>query len=250
MKIFGSQKFLAVYSGFLTLVVTCVALGGFASPGRHATFDTITVERIDVVEPDGTLRMVITNNSRIPGIVLHGHEYADYGGRKATTAAGILFYDAQATESGGLTYGGRRDADGNISRFGHLSFDRYDQDQMFTIDAADDGTNHASSVTMLDQPSWSIEEYLRLLDTIQDLPPDEQEARIDEFLETHPLGAVRTVLASENYPDLPSASQNALHIRDAAGQERTRLGVDADGRPTLEFRDQAGITTHVYPPAD
>jgi hypothetical protein len=95
------------------------------SENRNPSFDTITVQRINVVEPDGTLRMVLTNNNRIPGVIVPGHEYADYGNRKPTTAAGILFYDAQATESGGLTFGGRKDSQtGRINRFGHLSFDR------------------------------------------------------------------------------------------------------------------------------
>ncbi len=248
-SVVNGQRFLVVYSGLLTLILAGALLSGFASPGGGTTFDTINVQRINVIEPDGTLRMVLSNNSRIPGIIMHGHEYADYGGRKASTAAGIIFYDAQASESGGLTFGGRKDADGAISRFGHLSFDRYDQDQMFTIDAVDDGTNHASSVLMLDQPNWSIEEYLRLLDSIQDLPPDEQEARIDEFFATHEPGAgVRTQLSNENYPDFPSFSRTVLQLSDPAGQERTRLGVDDAGDPSLEFRDEAGGVTHEYPP--
>lgn len=36
----------------------------------------------------------------------------------------MLFYDAHATESGGLTLGGQKDAQGQTSRFGHFSFDR------------------------------------------------------------------------------------------------------------------------------
>lgn len=132
MKIFGSQKVLAAYSGVLTLVFAVTMLSGFVDQ-RGARFDTITVQRINVVEPDGTLRMVLTNNRRLPGVIQHGKEYPDFADRKGRTTAGILFYDAEGSESGGLTFGGRKDAQGNIDRFGHFSFDRYEQDQMFAI---------------------------------------------------------------------------------------------------------------------
>jgi hypothetical protein len=248
-RFFNSQKFLTVYSGVLTLIVTAAALSGFTVGTANANFDTITVQRINVVEPNGKLRMVISNNNRIPGIIFKGHEYADFSGRKAKTTAGILFYDAHATESGGLTFGGRNDAQGNIPRFGHLSFDRYNQDQMFTIDAQDDGTNHASTVKMLDQPSWSIEELLQLLESVQNLPPDQQQAAIDQFLQTHPPGAgLRTLLSNENYPSSPTNSRNLLDLRDSAGRDRARLGINSSGAPSLEFLDENGTVTHRYPP--
>lgn len=245
-----AQKFLVVYSGVLTLVFAFTFLSGFMQAGiAPQSFDTISVQRINIVEPDGTIRMVISNNNRIPGIIVHGHEYADYGGRKAQTTAGMLFYDADATESGGLTFGGHKAADGSISRFGHLSFDRYNQDQMFSIDAADDGRNNASTVRMLDQPTWSIEEYLQLLDRIQNLPPDQQEAAKQKFFESHPPGiGTRTLLSNETYPDAPTQSQNGLDLRDSTGHDRTHLRIDSNANPTLQFLDQNGSVTNTYPP--
>jgi hypothetical protein len=250
MKVLTAQRLLAVYSGVVTLALTAALLSGF-SPRRDAQFDTITVQRINVVEPDGTLRMVLSNNKLIPNIIIQGHEYPDYGSRKASTAAGILFYDTHATESGGLTFGGQKDARGRISRWGHLSFDRFNQDQMFTIDARDDGTNHASSIKMLDQPAWPIQDYLQLLDRIQKLTPEAQEAAVSEFFETHPPGAgLRTLLTSENYPDAPSSSRNGLDLHDASGIVRARLALASDGTPALEFLDANGRVTHRYPPSN
>src|SRR5688500_138529 len=98
MATINAQKLLATYAGVLTLGATAALLSGFTS-GGNARFDTITVQRINVVEPDGKLRMVMTNTNRIPGIIVNGHEYTDFSDRKGKTTAGILFYDAQATES-------------------------------------------------------------------------------------------------------------------------------------------------------
>lgn len=248
MTSINGHKLLATYAGVLTVGVTAALLSGFTAEGGNARFDTITVQRINVVEPDGKLRMVLTNNNRIPGIIINGHEYADYGNRKPTTAAGMLFYDAQATESGGLTFGGLQDEQGRISRFGHFSFDRYNQDQMLTISAADDGTNHRAEIKMIDQPSWSIQEYLDLRDRIANLPQEEQDAAIAEFFETHPPGAgLRTYLGTQNFPSVPTETKNALSLRDVQGRERARMIVTQEGTPALEFLDSAGNVTHRYP---
>lgn len=248
MRRFNGQTFLVVYSGVLTAVVSVAALSGFTSATGNARFDTITVQRINVVEPDGTLRMVLTNNKKIPAIIVEGHEYSDFTGRRGSTEAGIYFYDAKATESGGLTFGGPHPTNG-IKRWGHLSFDRFNQDQMFSLDARDDGTNFRTVLQTIDQPNWKITEYLQLLEQIKDLPPAEQEAAINAFWETHPRGAgPRTVLSSENYPDAPTFSRNVLMFRDPSQQDRTRLGIDSQSLGALEFLDAAGTVTHKYPP--
>ncbi|MGH8232797.1 MAG: hypothetical protein ACREPU_01170 [Rhodanobacteraceae bacterium] len=49
----AAQRFLTVYAGALTLVLVLTFLYGFSATDRH--FDEITVHRINVVEPDGTL---------------------------------------------------------------------------------------------------------------------------------------------------------------------------------------------------
>lgn len=246
---FDAHRALVVYSGALTLACVAALLSGFTDANNaNPRFNTLTVQRINFVEPDGTLRMVLSNNNRIPGVIVAGREYADYGGRKASTAAGVLFYDANGTESGGLTFGGRQAPDGSKSRFGHLSFDAYDQDQMFAIDAVSDGTNQAAAIKIWDAPNWSIKEYLDLLDAIRNLPPAEQQQRIAAFLATHPPGRLRVLLSEENYPDAPEFSRNIFSINDQAGKERTRLGVDAQDKPSLQFLDTAGTVTHEYPP--
>jgi hypothetical protein len=247
---FNAHRALLAYSGVLTLAFVVLLLSGFtASGGRHARFDTLTVQRINFVEPDGTLRMVLSNNQKIPNVIVAGHEYPDYGGRKPSNAAGILFYDAQGTESGGLTFGGSKPGDDDRLRWGHLSFDAYDQDQMFAIDASSDGTNQAATMKIWDAPGWSIKEYLDLLDGIQGLPPEEQQARLEAFAATHPQARLRTLLSEENYPGAPEASRNVFSINDRAGNERVRLGVDAADDPRLGFRDADGEVTHEYPPS-
>jgi hypothetical protein len=250
MRRIDGQKFLITYSGVLTLLVSAALFSGFTDAGtRNARFDTLTVQRINVVEPDGTLRMVLANNNRVPTVIINGQAYPDVTGRRGSTTAGIWFYDGHGTESGGLTFGGRFDENGQIDRFGHLSFDRHNQDQMFSIDARDDGTNFSTSIRMIDQPNWPIKELLDLLVRIQNLPPEQQEAEINAFFETHPRGAgTRTLLTSDNAPDDPAQNRNVLLFRDTSATDRVRLGIDANSVGSLEFLDQGGMVSYKIPP--
>ena len=62
----------------------------------EAAFDEITVQRINLVEPDGTLRMVLSDKARIPGLVIRGKEYP----REDRQTAGMLFFNDEGTENG------------------------------------------------------------------------------------------------------------------------------------------------------
>ena len=62
MKFLSSPRFLAAYSGVLTVAFAAVVLGG-AAMVRNQTFGVITARRINIVEPDGTVRLAISNRA-------------------------------------------------------------------------------------------------------------------------------------------------------------------------------------------
>ena len=65
MRIFSDQRFLAIYSGVLTIVFAATVLCGFAAL-RSQSFDQLTVHRINFVEPDGTPRLIISDRAEFP----------------------------------------------------------------------------------------------------------------------------------------------------------------------------------------
>lgn len=101
----GVNRALLVYSVVVSTALLCGA-AAFASSDR---FKTIDVERINVREPDGTLRMVISNQANFPGTIARGKEMAH---EDRSDSAGMLFFNDEATENGGLIFGGKRGADG------------------------------------------------------------------------------------------------------------------------------------------
>ncbi len=67
-----THRSLAIYSGVLTFVFAVTVLSGFAARSKKANFDEITVRRINIVEPDGTLRMILSNKTDAPGMFIKG----------------------------------------------------------------------------------------------------------------------------------------------------------------------------------
>src|SRR5690348_2062359 len=98
-----------LYAIVMTTMVAVLALAAFRA---HDTprFKEIDVQRINVREPDGKLRMVISNSTLSPGPIAYGKPFGYPGGSRP----GIIFYNDEETENGGLTFGGKRDADGKF----------------------------------------------------------------------------------------------------------------------------------------
>jgi len=64
---------------------------------RKQNFGVITARRINIVEPDGTVRLTISNRADFPGAWNRGKEYPRPDRREA---AGMLFMSEEGTELG------------------------------------------------------------------------------------------------------------------------------------------------------
>jgi hypothetical protein len=235
-NILCNQKFLAIYSGVLTLVFVITVLAGFTAESRKASFDEITVHRINIVEPDGTLRMVLSDKSEFPGIIIKGKEHP-HPDRKT---AGMLFFNDEGTENGGLIFGGEM-KDGKGSSFGHLSFDAYEQDQIFTIDAGKTGDQSESALAMIDRPQYPISELLALTDRMKGMTEEQKKAEIAKFSKEHGAPHQRLFLGRSEDESV------ALRLKDPDGHDRVVLEVAADGTPVLRFLDKEGKTVAQLP---
>jgi hypothetical protein len=77
------------------------------SPQAPTTFDTLTVQRINVVDANGKTRFIIANSARFPDVEIRGKIYK----RSIHDAAGLVFYDVNGQETGGLVLTKLRDED-------------------------------------------------------------------------------------------------------------------------------------------
>ena len=142
------QQVLIAYSAVLSTTFAVVLLMG-AKSHRSQTFDEIEVHRINVVEPDGTLRLVISNRDRLPGVIVKGKEFP----KVDRPGAGMLFYNNEGTENGALVFGGHRNEKGEIVDSGvSLSFDKYGQgSQIVQLAGIDDKDNQFAGLAVNDE---------------------------------------------------------------------------------------------------
>lgn len=142
-----TNLFLSIYAGALTVVFLVGAVYG--NEKRTSTADEITVQRINIVEPDGTPRLIISNHAKFPGVLVHGKEEP-----LDRPQAGLIFLNDEGTETGGLIFGGRKDKDGKVrDSGGSLSFDRYGANQIVQLLGVDDAEDRLAGLVVSDSPS-------------------------------------------------------------------------------------------------
>jgi hypothetical protein len=230
MRFFSDQRFLAIYSGVLTIVFAITVLCGFAAL-RSQSFDQLTVHRINFVEPDGTPRLIISDRAEFPGMFMRGKEVPR---PDRSDVAGLLFMNDEASEMGGLIWSGLKDKDGKIQNHGHLSFDEYEQDQIFVIDSGREDQDKFSEIRIGERGDYPIQQEIDASVQINKLPKEQQAAEWKKFFTTHTGDANRIYLGRS--PD-KSAS---LRIKDDQGRNRIIIRVDAGGNPVIQFLDESG----------
>ena len=240
MKFLSNPKFLAVYSGLLTLLLCITGFAGFSKAGaRRQSFDEIDVHRINLRESDGTIRMVLSNTDKFPGAIVKGKEYPH-----PRDTAGVLFFDNEGTEDGGLIFGGKKKAgDENPESYVHMSFDLYMQDQVLVLERGEEQGHSYSRVDINDAGNWPITDAIDADKQIQSLPESQRKAAWEQFKKTHP-GNVNRIRISRT-----EDKSSLIEMKDSKGKTRIAIKVPPDGQPSLQFLDADGKVTNSYPPA-
>ena len=227
---------LQAYCLVSTTLLTVLALAAF----RHASrprFEELDVERLNVVEKDGTLRLVLANRSRLPELRIGGKVYPLRGGT-GIGSAGLIFFNDEGNENGGLVYAGGRDARGAHAS-AHLTFDQLDQDETVALSYTERDGRRGAGLTISDRPAVSIQ---AMADSIMAIRADPDSARQAARMRALQEGmrARGEVPATRVYVGkLPDRSA-VLSLADAKGRPRLRLAVDSAGAARIEFLDAEG----------
>lgn len=209
------NRLMTLYTTVLGVGVVVALLMG-AAANRNANFDTIDVKRINVREPDGTLRMVISDKALFPGLILNGTEKPH-----PRPMAGMLFYNDEGTENGGLIFNGKRDAEGKVGSGVSLTFDRYQQDQQLQLLGVDDDGNHFAGMTVND-----------VADGVQRPINSERDEADNRAGKRH--------IVRRFYAGKTPGQSSVLQLADAQGRTRLMLLVSPAGEATIQFKDEAG----------
>lgn len=230
------SRLLTAYAAGATALLIVFSLGAFRQ-AQNERFKTIDVQRINVVEPDGKLRMVISDRAESPGPIAYGKPFGYPGGSRP----GIIFYNDEETENGGLTFDGKAEPDGKFHQTEHLSFDQYNQDQIIVLEYNDQNGTREAGLTFGDRANVPIMDLVARLDSIKKLPDGPQKtAALDELRHPkngEPLYAPRLFVGRDRQKDA------VIDMADRLGKTRLRLRVDSAGVASLEFLDGNGKVT-------
>jgi hypothetical protein len=234
-KLERDVRFLKVYAVVITLAGTVFLFSGFAyQQDRRQKFEEIDVERINIVEKDGRLRMVISNRERQHPGVVDGKTMPRPNGRPP----GMIFFNHQGNEAGGLIF----DENGGNGHFVQLTFDKSRQDQTLGLRHLEsDNGQYFAGLQIWDRPNNSLADFVTKYETIQKMPNgSEKDAAMRELGREYPsserisVGKLRDKSAT-------------IVLSDGQGKPRIRMSVEETGNPKLEFLDEAGKVTYKLP---
>ena len=228
------------YAVATTTIILVLAVAGFTRGLQKQRFEEIDVERINVVEKDGKLRLVIANHARLPDPVIGGKSYPLRGG-SASGAAGMIFFNDEGNENGGMTWAGKRNGESYRASAG-LSFDQYDQDETVTLSYGDENRRRRAGLSIMDRSDEPIQIFAESLMALNKLPDGpEKTQRIQQFrqrtVERGAAGAQRLFVGKQ------TDRAAIVMLADPRGRPRLRLRVDSSGTARIEFLDAAGKVT-------
>jgi hypothetical protein len=231
-------RFLKAYAVVTSVILGVFVLAGFQQQQQRTKFEEIDVERINVVEPNGMYRMVISNRPRSIGPIYKGQPFGYAGGGRP----GIIFFNDEGTENGGLTFTGQRSADGSYRASTHMSFDQFDQDQVVNLDYSDRNGQRLMGFSINDRADVNIFDLVKQRDSIMKMGDtiarNAALARLMGPRNGVPLNAQRLFVGRD------PAKSAIVTLADRDGKPRLRFLVDSLGAARIEFLDVTGKVTH------
>lgn len=191
-------------------------------------FTEINVERINIVEKNGDLKMVISNKERQHPGRMEGKDLA-----KRTREPGIIFFNGNTDECGGLVYDSDKESAGLV-----ISVDKYKDDQVMQLQYNEDFTTHERKYGI---QFWTYgkenafkERGARFKELSGSGDAASRKKAIDQ-MRAEGLVATDRLFVGKTFKD-----DVGVFVNDAMGKPRIRLYVDRNNKAKIEVLDENG----------
>ncbi|HTX58566.1 MAG TPA: hypothetical protein VMH02_02730 [Verrucomicrobiae bacterium] len=216
-----------------------IALAGVASGAwPRQNFDEITVHRINVVDRENKLAMVLASHDDEATPIALGHPAVRQQGNNADN--GIIFFNQKGDEQGGLVWNASHDRNASGDT---LSFDSAKTDQLLQVVDAAENDKHAAYLIGWDRAPNDLQLAVEMVSELQRASTDAQRQAIVARYKALGWGARRRFFVGYG-PD--GVSQVTLY--DGSARPRMEMSVTAQGAAKLAFLDANGHVTYQLPP--
>jgi hypothetical protein len=228
MSLRRQLRILQVYAVVSFAVAAFVSLTAFTRQTPTRRIDELTIQRLNVVDANGTLRFVLSNKDRMHPGVMDGVTI-----NRPRPVAGMLFFNDEGDEVGGLTYTGSDD-NGRRANAG-IMFDQLKQDQTIGITYSENNGQRSAGLQVWDRSEQPLSDLIRGLNDANALPEGPQRDAAVKAVRARAPAGPRRLFVGKNTDKSATVS-----LADGQGRPRLVLRVNEDGASSIEFLDANG----------
>lgn len=228
-------NFLMAYAIASTMIISFFALSSFKNKGNEKRIDEIIAKKITIIGEDNLPRMVLSNENRQHSGRMNGKESS-----KRERPSGIIFFNNQGDECGGLVYQ-TKEKEGRIISGMSFTMDNYKDDQVVQVLNDEYYANGKAYIqrgininqyptgTNMEDRNNKIEEINKITDE------KEKKLRLKELWEKE--GSVNRVFLGRT-----KGNSSGLFLSGPDGKPKMMIYVDENGNPKIQtFNDKGEI---------
>ena len=221
-------RILQVYAGISFAILAFLFVTAFTQSNAQQRIDELTVQRLNVVDANGTLRFVLSNKDRMHPGVMDGVTI-----NRPRPVAGMLFFNDEGDEVGGLTYSGTDD-NGRRANAG-IMFDQLKQDQTIGLTYSEANGQRLAGLQVWDRSEQPLSDLIKALNAANAIPEEVARDEAIKAVRAKAPAGPRRVFVGKNTEKVAIVS-----LADANGKPRLVMTVGADGAAAIDFLDADG----------
>jgi hypothetical protein len=241
MRQFARTNWVFVWLTVLSAALGYVALGDAATGHKVTDFDEINVHRINIIEPDGKPRVIISDRARMAGLYWGGKEYR----HSTRDEGGFLFFNDDGDEVGGMTFSDRHKGD-DYAASSSMMFDQYKQDQTLGLMYGEQNGKRQAGLRVWDRPNQPLLPAIELSDALAKATTDQERAAIHAQMDALVKSWGPNPVAERFFAG-KSVDDAIVKLADKQGRPRLVLKVDGTGNASIEVLDGSGAVTRHFP---
>lgn len=231
-KLSKKIHFLTGYAIVSTIAFAFILFCSYKANEKRLNVDELTLKRINLVGEDGSLRMVISNETRQHPGRMDGKDLP-----KRDRPAGIIFFNNEGDECGGIISGVDK-KEGVVNSGMSFTMDNYRNDQVVQI--LNNETYENGNVEIIrglifnEFPLGSnFTTFLNKYEELEKTKDPQKKEEITKELQNE--SARKRLFIGRNSND-----DNGLFLYDPAGKLKMKIYIDKTGNPKIEVIDKEG----------